>query len=136
MTGPPFCGVQRSARELRFPLEIEFLLIRVCLVSARVLCDHGVLSTMCRAVSNGHSEAQLKPNMTPDAHSSISASACVGQLKALSSDVLLHGGIRDRGYWKCYGARGSRQEVPLIDLSILPGIVINCCLLAGPIKPS
>ena len=34
--------------------------------------------------------------MAPDAHSLISASTCVGQLKALSSEVLLHGDIHSQ----------------------------------------
>jgi hypothetical protein len=36
--------------------------------------------------------------MVPDAHSLILTPACVGQLKALSSEVLLHGGIHGQQF--------------------------------------
>lgn len=60
-----------------------------------------------RAASNEHREANHKLNMVPDAHSSISTSACVGQLKALSSEVLLHGDMHGQHFGDGMAREGS-----------------------------
>jgi len=97
-----------------------------------------------RAASNEHREANHKPNVVSDAHSSISTSACVVQLKALSSEVLLHGDIHDQHFGDGIAREALDKGVPpfklllerlgCLQLSINPGIVVNCNLLEGPTK--
>ena len=85
--------------------------------------------------------------MAPDAHSLISTSACVGQLKALNSEVLLHDDIRSQHFADGMACEALDKGVPpfnllleglgylqLNGLSINPEIVINCNLLEGPTK--